>query len=403
MSQTAERAPDATRAPVSGATVALVVAICAAIAVLEGYDIQAIGVTAGKIGPALRLARSQMGWVFAASNIGLLVGAGAGGWITDKLGRKPVLTAAVALFGLFTLGTAYAPSYELLLTARLLTGMGLGAGLPNIIAIASDLTPPSRRASVTSMMFCGFPAGGAAAALFTASLPADYDYKLVFFVGGALPLIFLPLTIWVLRETRSHAHQASGENAMSALFGGGRTPTTLLLWLVQVPTLLIIYLMVNWLPSLVAAKGLPGAAGPQAAVMWNLGGIAGALALGWLVDRAGPRWPLTAGYALLIGIMLALGGAQGLPLVLVLSGLVGVFTLGVQYPIYGMSPGYYPPAYRATGAGAAVAAGRIGSILGPLVGGFLPQGQVLPALCPLAALAGLAWCALTFIARQRED
>jgi AAHS family 3-hydroxyphenylpropionic acid transporter len=387
----------------AGLSVAVAIAICATIAVLEGYDIQAIGVTAAKIGPHLHIGRPQMGWVFAASNLGLLFGAAIGGWIADKLGRKPVLTGAVALFGLFTLATAFAPDYPVLLAARLLTGLGLGAGLPNIIAIASDLTPPSRRASITSMMFCGFPAGGAAAALFTASLPADYDYRLVFFIGGALPLLILPLTLWVFAETRGDVRPERGENTFTALFGGGRTATTLLLWTVQVPTLLIIYLMVNWLPTLVAAKGLPGAAGPQAAVLWNLGGIAGALLLGRLTDHSGPRWPLTVGYGLLIVVILGLGAAQGLAAVLVLSGLVGVFTLGLQYPIYGLSPGFYPPAYRATGAGAAVAAGRIGSILGPLVGGFLPQGQVLPALSPLAGLAGAALLVLTFVARQRED
>jgi len=386
-----------------GLSVAVAVAICGTIAVLEGYDIQAIGVTAVKIGPALHIARPEMGWVFAASNIGLLIGAALGGWIADKAGRKPVLAGAVALFGLFTLATAWSTSYEMLLAARLLTGIGLGAGLPNIMAIASDLTPPERRASVTSMMFCGFPLGGAAAAAFTASLPATYDYRLVFYVGGVLPLLILPLMLFVLHETRGEARPVEGETTLGALFGGGRAPMTTLLWIVQVPTLLIIYLMVNWLPTLVASRGLAPSAGPMAAVMWNLGGITGALIIGRLVDRAGPRWPLTAAYSLLIVVILALGAVHGFGLVLAASFMVGVFTLGLQYPVYGLIPGYYPPAYRATGAGAGVAAGRVGSILGPLVGGFLPAALVLPALTPLAFVAGVAMLAVTYVARQRTD
>jgi AAHS family 3-hydroxyphenylpropionic acid transporter len=389
--------------PARGLNVGVAVAICGTIAVLEGYDIQAIGVTAAKIGPALHIARREMGWVFAASNIGLLFGAMLGGWIADKVGRKPVLVAAVALFGLFTLATAWAPSYAVLLAARLFTGLGLGAAMPNIMAIASDLTPPERRASVTSMMFCGFPLGGAAAAALAAGLPADFDYRHVFYIGGILPLLILPLMLFQLAETRGEARPAVGESTFGALFGGGRAATSLLLWTVQLPTLLIIYLMVNWLPTLVASRGLGAAAGPMAAVMWNLGGIAGALVLSRLVDRSGPRWPLAAGYAALIAVILALGAVQGFGPVLAASFMVGVFTLGLQYPVYGLIPGYYPPAYRATGAGAGVAAGRVGSILGPLVGGFLPAGQVLPALTPLAFIAGAAMLAVTYVATQRDD
>ena len=381
----------------------MAVAICCAVAVLEGWDIQAIGLTAGKIGPALHLARSQMALVFAASNAGLFVGAAAGGWIADRIGRKPVLIAAVVMFGLFTVATALATTYPAMLAVRILTGLGLGAAMPNLIAIASDLTPPSRRAATTALMFCGMPLGGAAAALFTASLPRDYDYRLVFMIGGLLPLALAPLALWRLRETRVAAAHTDRLSALTALFGEGRTPSTLLLWTVQFPTLLIVYLMVNWLPTLVAGKNLGPAAGPQAAVLWNLGGIAGALVLARLTDRSGPRWVLTPAFLALVAAMVGLSSAQGLVPVLAMSALVGVFSLGAQYAVYGLVPGYYPPSSRGAGAGAAVAAGRFGSILGPIVGGMIPQGQVLTGLAPLAALAAAALFALTLVARPRTD
>ena len=314
-----------------------------------------------------------------------------------------MLIAAVVMFGLFTVATALATTYPAMLAVRILTGLGLGAAMPNLIAIASDLTPPSRRAATTALMFCGMPLGGAAAALFTASLPRDYDYRLVFMIGGLLPLALAPLALWRLRETRVAAAHTDRLSALTALFGEGRTPSTLLLWTVQVPTLLIVYLMVNWLPTLVAGKNLGPAAGPQAAVLWNLGGIAGALVLARLTDRSGPRWVLTPAFLALVAAMVGLSSAQGLVPVLAMSALVGVFSLGAQYAVYGLVPGYYPPSSRGAGAGAAVAAGRFGSILGPIVGGMIPQGQVLTGLAPLAALAAAALFALTLVARPRTD
>ena len=129
---------------------------------------------------------------------------------------------------------------------------------------------------------------------------------------------------------------------------------TLLLWLTFLPTLLILYLMLNWLPTLVVAKGLDRAVAPQASLAFNWASVAGALLIGWLVDRFGPRWPLTLAYAGLIASLVALGAASDHTMIVAYSGIAGFLLLGANYALYGVAPSYYPSAMRGTGSGASV-------------------------------------------------
>jgi len=191
-----------------------------------------------------------------------------------------------------------------------------------------------------------------------------------------------------------------------ALFGGKRSSASLLLWLTFFPTLLMLYLVLNWLPTLVAAKGFPEEAS-LASVWFNLAAVAGAIGLGALVDRFGIRWPLSLSFFGLIGALVALGSATSLWPILILSGLVGVLMLGANYALYGAAASYYPPDMRGRGSGASIAWGRLGSVAGPLVGGFLLQGgaspdQVVYAMIPFAVVSGLGILALTLFAKPED-
>ena len=123
---------------------ALTVGLCFLVAVLEGFDIQAMGVAAPRLAPQFALEATQMGWVFSISNVGLVIGASLGGWLADKSGRKPVLIGAVAMFGCFTLATAFAGDYHSLLAVRFCAGLGFGAALPNMMAIAAEISRPEK-------------------------------------------------------------------------------------------------------------------------------------------------------------------------------------------------------------------------------------------------------------------
>ncbi len=378
---------------------ALVIGLCFAAAVLEGYDIQAMGVVARKLATSLALSPGEMGWAFAISNVGLVLGAAGGGWLSDRFGRRPVFAGSVAMFGLFTLATVFATDFAALFALRFLTGLGFGGAIPNMMAIAAEISAPARRAFTSAMMFCGMPLGGAASALFTASLPADFDWRLVFLVGGAAPLIVAAAIQWKLPETRNEPHMSVSPRVAFALFGEGRSAPTLLLWIAFLPAFLILYLLLNWLPTLAIAQGVSEAAAPRTSLAFNVCGVAGGLLIGLLADRA--RWTIPLGFAALALVLVLLSGARSGAMIFALSGLAGFALLGVQYALYGIAASYYPASVRATGSGATTAVGRVGSIIGPLAAGMaLAAGmsgpQVLLWLAPLAVVSGAAVLGLSF-------
>jgi AAHS family 3-hydroxyphenylpropionic acid transporter len=386
----------------------LVIGVCFLIAALEGYDIQAFGIAAPRMVPELGLNAAQLGWAGGVAMAGLVLGAILGGWAADRWGRRPVLLASVLAFGVFSAGTAYAPNLDLLLAARFATGLGFGGAIPNLIAMAVEISPPGRRGAVTSAMFCGMPAGGACVSLLARLAGQHLDWRTLFLVGGALPLLIAPLIALALPETRPQPTGEADRGVARALFGDGRAAPTLLLWAANLLTLLVMYLLLNWLPILVVAKGHSPGDGAAASLAFNLVGVGGALILGFVVDRFGVRWSMAVAYLALAAAMWALGAASGLGLIMAASGAAGFLVLGTQYVLYGVAPALYPPQVRSAAAGAAVGVGRIGSIVGPLLAGELRQagwtaGEVLGAMLPVALAAGAAVVTLTFLAKTRES
>lgn len=388
--------------------VAVTVTLCFLVAVVEGFDIQAMGVAAPRLAPQFGFLPQQMGWIFAISNIGLVIGASLGGRLADRVGRKPVFIGAVLAFGVFSLLTALVSTFGALFAVRFFAGLGFGAALPNMMALAAEVSAPAKRASTAAAMFCGMPLGGGTSALLTQLLPPDFDWRILFIIGGVLPLLLVPTLYFLMPETLQRREAgAARASVANALFGEGRTPVTLLLWLAFLPTLLILYLILNWLPTLVTANGLDRAVAPQASLAFNFASIAGALVFGRLVDRLDARWPLTIAYLGLILALIALSASSGLALTLLLSGAAGFFLLGANYALYGVAATYYPQSVRGTGSGASVAVGRIGSIIGPLLAGVLlgsgtSAAGVVEYMAPVAAFAGAMVFCLGFCRRPEH-
>src|SRR5262245_38599351 len=254
-------ATTATRAP----NVNVSVALCLLCAVLEGFDIQAMGVAAPRLAPEFGIGPAQMGWVLSISNFGLVLGAAFGGWLADRVGRKPVFIGAVATFGVFTLGVALASSFNMLFVLRFLAGLGFGGAMPNMMAMATELSAPSKRAQTAAAMFCGMPIGGGFSALLTQVLPPEMDWRVLFVVGGVLPTLLVPaLWLFMVETLPPGQHRvAQRHSTWHILFGDGRAQPSLLLWSAFLPTVLILYLILNWLPTLVVAKGFDRLVAPR--------------------------------------------------------------------------------------------------------------------------------------------
>lgn len=375
----------------------LTVLLCFALAVLEGFDIQALGVAAPHLVRELSLSPDQMGWIFAISNVGLVLGSMAGGRLADRYGRKRMLVASTVLFSVFTLLIVFANGFLWLFVARFMAGLGFGASLPNMMALASELSAPEKRARTASLVFCGMPLGGGTVALLTQLMPPGYDWRVLFIIGGVLPLAVAVLLQKYLVETLvvAKGHEAARVPVQNVLFGEGRAGVTLLIWAILFPTLLILYLMLNWLPLLAATKGFPPEVAPRAALAFNYSAVIGAIVLGRLVDRHGHGWTLALAFLGVILSLAALAASTTLAGMVTFSGAAGFFLLGANYAMYGVGPAYYPPSIRGTGAGAAVAVGRAGSVVGPLLAGFALGSGATPSsviawLIPAAIIGGAA-------------
>jgi AAHS family 3-hydroxyphenylpropionic acid transporter len=216
--------------------------------------------------------------------------------------------------------------------------------------------------------------------------------------------LLLPAIAMLMVEThRPAAPSEKGRRSTAAvvhgLFGEGRAPATLLIWTILAPIMLVLYLLLNWLPTLVASKGLSIAVAPLASMWFNLGGVAGALLLAPVVDRLGFRFPITLGFAALALALVGLSMAQSVATILACSAIAGLLLLGANYSLYAVAAACYPTESRGTGSGVAVAVGRVGSVLGPLIAGaLLARGvsaeTVILLLAPAATVAALATWAL---------
>lgn len=380
-------------------------ALCFLAALAEGYDVQSMGVAAPHMAPALGLSRDQLGPVFSASILGLLVGAALIGRLADRVGRKWTLIGSLAMYGVFSAATASAHGLDGLLVIRGLAGLGLGGALPNLIALASEAVPQHRRALMVTLVASGFPFGSAAAAAVAAGL----DWRLVFYVGGIAPMTLALLMAVALAESPAfvHARTAATPGAQpdrtdyaSVLFGSGRAITTLLLWAGSFCALLTLYLLLNWLPTLMGLKGVSKLNASLVSLLFNLGGGLGVLVLATLLDRGRRAWVLTAWYVALAASLIALAQASpGFASAGTAGFSAGVFVSSAPIMFYGLAPCYYAVVMRGAGVGATVAVGRLGAIVGPLMAAALlgvgvGAAGVLTALLPLSALAGAASLAL---------
>ncbi|CAM2168085.1 membrane hypothetical protein [Paraburkholderia sacchari] len=151
--------------PIAGSGIATTLVLCFAVALLEGLDLQSVGVAAPRMAREFGLSVSQMGLAFSAGTFGLLPGALFGGRLADRIGRKRVLILSAIIFAVLSLAAALVSSFGALVLVRALTGVGLGGALPNLIALSSEAVSPKARNTAVSVMYCGIPFGGLIASL----------------------------------------------------------------------------------------------------------------------------------------------------------------------------------------------------------------------------------------------
>jgi AAHS family 4-hydroxybenzoate transporter-like MFS transporter len=409
----------------------LIVVLCFLIVAIDGFDTAAIGFLAPAIRAEWNLTPAELAPLFGAGLAGLMAGAFVFGPLADKFGRKSVLVACVLFFGLASLASAYSTSLWGLVALRFLTGLGLGGAMPNSVTLTSEFCPEKRRSFLVTTMFCGFTVGSALGGLASAHLVEDYGWRSVLVLGGVLPLALLPLMLWKLPESVRYlvmegkgldrvaatlkriaphedlanarfvvSHKKAEGTPAGHLFKADLLRGTLMLWLAFFMSLLVIYLLSSWLPTLIKSTGVSLKTASLVTMMFQVGGTLGAILLGWLMDRVNPHFVLATGYTLAGLFIAAIGSFTGTPW------LVGLAVFGAGFCISGSQVGanalaasFYPTDCRATGVSWANGVGRIGSVLGSVGGGaMLSMDLSLPTVFVIvglpAVVAGMTMLAL---------
>jgi AAHS family 3-hydroxyphenylpropionic acid transporter len=387
----------------------LTILLCFLAAMCEGIDLQTAGVAAAGIRQEFHPDNQMLSYFFSAGTLGLFIGAIVGGCLADRIGRKSILVVSILVFGLFSLITPLAWNIETLTWARFLTGFGLGGALPNLVSIGSENAPPARRNVYVTMIYSGTPLGGAIASFASLLTPAAH-WSWIFIVGGIVPLIVAPMIgVWLEESQRFHRLKSDSSGAgdgapgLLAFLADGRGARTLLLWVSFFLALLTLYLLLNWLPSLLAASGVGKSQVGIAMIGFNSGGFLAARFIGThLETQMRHRGVLLAFIGTPLLLLLAQATGQRWAVALLIA-VLGAAVLASQAVLYAYAPLCYPTRVRGTGMGFAVAMGRIGSIAGPLLGGSLVSSgrtpsQVLTGLLPIVCLGSV--CAIALAWRQ---
>jgi AAHS family 4-hydroxybenzoate transporter-like MFS transporter len=387
-----------------------VVALSFLIVMVDGYDTLMVSFVAPLVAHDLQLGPTSIGQLFAAGYFGAILGAVSMGPLSDRLGRKPLLVGALLLAAVMTFACSVADSFAQLAALRFLAGIGLGGALPAVISLTAEHAGPDRRSGTVTLMYIGYPMGAVVGGALTAAL-LHAGWPAVFAAAGMVCFI-AALAALAIPESyrRGVARKAAPKgNILSAPLADGRLWPAICLWLGLFCLLLLTYALVSWAPTIIVARGGTPQSAALAGVALNLGGISGALLSIPLINRFGPYLPIAfmmfvgSGFVALIGAPLpSQAAAFG---ILYMAGLC---VMGAQINFPAMMVDLFPPPVRGAGSGIGMSVGRLGSIVGPLIGGALvaarlPESRLFLLAAIPAVLAALATFTAGWLRRARTS
>lgn len=401
----------------------VIFALCFCVVLLDGFDTAAIGYIAPSLITEWGVERPALAPVLSAALFGLAFGALSSGPLADRLGRKTVLVGSVLVFGLACLASAFAGDLTHLVIWRFVTGLGLGAAMPNAVTLMSEYSPEGRRATLTNAMFCGFPLGAAFGGFLAAWMIPQWGWRSVLILGGIAPLVLTVLLLLLMPESvrymvgknqpvervravlRRISAAASGA---SAFVLSERAPATqaksgvgvvlsstylvgsISLWVAYFMGLVIFYALINWMPILFHDAGLEPRTAALISALFPLGGV-GAILSGWLMDRFNANKVIAAAFAVTAVSIYAIGQAAGnLGLLMLVVFVAGTLMNTAQSSLPALAAGFYPTQGRATGVAWMLGLGRFGGIAGSFLVAELSRQQLtFTQIFTIVAIPGL--------------
>ena len=412
-----------------------VAVLCGLAVMLDGFDSQIVGFIAPALLQEFKVAPAALATTFSAGLFGILVGCLALAPVADWLGRRRVVIASVVLFAVATLFAAGASSLHELELLRFVAGIGLGACMPNTLALTSEYAPARLRGTLTAWMFTGFSLGALAGGLMASQIVPHVGWRPLLVAGGVLPLALSVAMLVLLPESVRHltlkttsrariaailrriaddpaiaasssfsaGEQGRGGFTLPHLFDEGRGPGTLVLWAAFFLMLFDVFLLASWTPVVLASAGLPRETAVLAGATQQAGSVAATLLLGPLFDRFGfYRSLIPVLLASAVGVVL-MGAMSDDTLARTLGAFVaGAGVMGGQTALVVVAGAFYPTFVRATGIGWGLGVGRVGAIVGPLVGGWMIAAHWSPRDIFMAAAAPpICAAALLLVLRAR--
>jgi len=404
---------------------------------IDGFDAQIMGFVAPALSAELHIPRVALGTVISSGTFGMMIGALTFGPLADRFGRKPVLVTCALTFGLGSLVTATATSVAQLTAFRVFTGFGMGGAMPNAIALTSEYMPQRSRNAAIMTMFCGFSLGSACAGWVAAAVIRRFGWQSVFLVGGAIPVLLAVLLIAFLPESirflvlkggqrkrvsgylsriapgaempdeviAGEDEHRSGSSPVRQLFADGRAGVTLLLWTMFFMNLLNLWFLNNWLPTIMNDAGIRIETASLITSLFQIGGLIGTLLLAGFWGRRLSFGVLASMYLAAAVFILLIGEAgASIPLLVIAVFASGMVVVGGQTGSNALVAEFYPTAIRSTGLGWALGIGRVGSILGPILGGVLLSygGGARRVFWAAAVPALIAMCAALAATRKSD-
>lgn len=405
--------------------------------ILDGVDNQLLGAAVPALMREWTLPRSSFAPVLASGMVGMMIGGAIAGIVGDRVGRRVALIGSVLVFGFLTLAAALVDNVLVLGILRFLAGLGLGGAMPNAAALASEFAPRRQRPLAVTLTIVCVPLGGTLAALLAGQILPALGWRVLFAVGGILPIV-LAAVLWRalpesprylarrrdrwpelgrLLERIGHpapegvgfvdlAEQMATKTSVRSLFTPDFRRDTLALWGAFFSCLLAVYTAFNWVPSMMTGAGLDLSVASNGLAAFNLGGVAGAITGGFVIARIGSRptmLGMTAGAiagALGLAAMPIAAGAGHLPII-VLLGITGALINAVQTTMYALATHVYPTTVRATGVGTAVAVGRSGGVLSTYSGAWaLESGGSAAFFGSMATAMAAVFVCLALVVRH---
>ena len=406
-----------------------ILALCLLVQFVDGFDMRSMSLVAPALVKHWHIPREAFGPVFGAAAAGVLLASLAAGPLADRIGRKLLIVGSLLVAAVLMAATAFVHSIDALIALRFAAGLPLGTLVPMTVVLASEWSPQRHRAAMVLTMCGGYSLGSVLSPLMVSGLTHAFGWRSVFYAGGAgsallavvvaamLPesLRFLGLQTTPARKARiaqlvqrfapdaaiidaaaqATSEHGSGWRAVPNLFRADRATVTALAWSCLFLIMIAETFLVSWLPTLLGDV-VPAVRALWLTSLFSLGGIAATFVLGGASDRLGP-WRVLAGLLALGMVFMALIGFSGATLGALVAAIAvaGFCVIGAHHLMTVLAATLYPTAMRATGTGWAVAVGRVGSILGPLIGGALigrhwPLPILFATMAAFAAAAGIA-------------